>query len=401
MIIGSSSEEGRDNDPLIPSSPLSGGYFPGFSGLPLYELPIGRVTTPEVSIIIPAYNTEAYIAKAIDSALNQTITSIEVIVIDDASTDRTPEVIQQFTDPRLQLLQNQQNLGVSASRNRALQQARGQWIAILDSDDWYVPNRLEILLNIAKEKQADIVIDDLHLIQNNEPFPWSTLLQESSETITAIRPIDQVFYVKSGLYGVKGLHLGLCKPLFRRSFLHQHGLLYDETQRVVEDFHLVLRCLIHGASMLFVPTPYYFYRSRPDSLVTHSKLKHIEQFRNAILSVIQRDSVQRSSELVSALSRSLTILKQNEHYYKVVEPLKQKKLLAALIAALENPYFFAHFMGQLRFILWRRYQYYILRDKLSIELPTQLISRSRSNWNKNSRVYSNRKTFVAKSKNHR
>jgi succinoglycan biosynthesis protein ExoO len=323
---------------------------------------------PEVSIIVPAYNTEAYIAKAIDSALTQTLTNIEVIVVDDASGDQTVEVIQQFTDPRLQLLQNPQNLGVSASRNRAIQKARGQWIAVLDSDDWYVPNRLETLLNIAKKKKADLVIDNLHLIRNNESFPWSTLLQESGETITDIWPIDPVFYVKTGLYGKQGLHLGLCKPLFRRSFLHKHCLLYDETQRVVEDFHLVLRCLIHGASMLFVPSPYYFYRSRPDSLVTRSKLRHIEQFRDAILSVIQRDTVQRNSELVSALSGSLAILKRNEHYYKVVEPLKQKKLLAALIAAIDNPYFFIYFMQQLRFILLRRYRYYILRNKFVYEI---------------------------------
>jgi succinoglycan biosynthesis protein ExoO len=323
---------------------------------------------PEVSIIIPAYNAESYIAKAIDSALNQTLTNIEVIVVDDASTDRTVEVIQYFTDPRLQLLQNPQNLGVSASRNRAIQKARGQWIAVLDSDDWYVPNRLETLLHIAKKKQADLVIDDLHLIQNNESFPWSTLLQESGETITDIRPIDPVFYVKTGLYGEQGLHLGLCKPLFRCSFLHQHCLLYDETQHLVEDFHLVLRCLIHGAFMLFVPSPYYFYRSRPDSLVTRSKLRHIEQFRDAILSVIQRDSVQRNAELVSALSESLAILKRNEHYYKVVEPLKQKKLFAALTAAVENPHFVIYFMRQLRFILLRRYRYYILRNKFVYEI---------------------------------
>jgi succinoglycan biosynthesis protein ExoO len=120
--------------------------------------------------------------------------------------------------------------------------------------------------------------------------------------------------------------------------------------------------------MLFVPSPYYFYRSRPDSLVTRSKLRHIEQFRDAILSVIQRDTVQPNSELVSALSESLAILKRNEHYYKVVEPLKQKKLLAALIAAIDNPYFFIYFMQQLRFILLRRYRYYIVRNKFVYEI---------------------------------
>lgn len=341
---------------------------------------------PEVSIIIPAYNTEAYIAKAIDSALSQTLTNIEVIVVDDASKDRTLEVIQSFTDPRLQVLQNHQNLGVSASRNRALKQARGEWIAVLDSDDWFVPNRLETLLNIGKDQQADLVIDDLHLIQNNDSSPWSTLLQESGETITDIQRIDPVFFVMTGLYGEPGLHLGLCKPLFRRSFLHQHCLLYDETQRVVEDFHLVLNCLIHEASMLFVPNPLYFYRSRPNSLVTGSKVKHIEQFRAAILSVIQRDAVQQNPELVSALSTSLVILKRKGQYYKVVEPLKQKKLLAALMSALKNPYFFVHFMGQLRFILWRRYQFMAtlldldIENQRSVRLPITLISESPPTW---------------------
>lgn len=324
--------------------------------------------SPEVSIIVPAYNTEAYIKEAIDSALSQTLTNIEVIVVDDASTDRTVELIQQFTDPRLQLLQNSKNLGVSASRNRALQHARGKWIAVLDSDDWYAPNRLEELLKIAEEKQLDLMIDDLHLIQDNEPSPWSTLLQESGETITEIHPIDPVFYVKTGLYGEQGLHLGLCKPLFRRSFLDQHRLLYDETQRVVEDFHLVLRCLIHGASMLFVPNPYYFYRSRPNSLVTGSKIRHIQQFQVAILSLLYQDVVMRNAELVSALSESLAILRESEHYYKVVEPLKQKKFLTALIAAVKNPYFYIRFLNQLRPILWRRYQYFILGDKFVYEI---------------------------------
>jgi succinoglycan biosynthesis protein ExoO len=323
---------------------------------------------PEVSIVIPTHNTAAYIARAIDSVLNQTLTNLEVIVVDDASSDRTVEVIQHFTDPRLQLLRNPQNMGVSASRNRALRQARGQWIAVLDADDWYAPNRLETLVRIAEEKQADLVIDDLYLIQNNQTFSWGTLLQESGETIHEIRAIDPVFYVKTGLHGERGLHLELCKPLFRRSFLQQHHLLYNENQQVGEDFHLVLRCLVHGASMFFVPKPYYFYRSRPDSLLTHSQIRQIQQFQAAILSLIPQESVQRNSELVSALAENLALLKRNEHYYKVVEPLKQKKLFAALTAAIQHPYFFVRLMRQLRLIVWRRYQHYILEHTLVYEI---------------------------------
>lgn len=323
---------------------------------------------PEVSIIIPAYNTESYIAEAIESVLNQTLKDIEIIVVDDASTDQTVSVVRNFTDPRLKLLQNLKNLGVSASRNHALQYARGKWIAVLDSDDWYAPDRLEKLLKVAEEEQADLIIDDLNLVQADNLLPWSTLLRESGETVNEIQLIEPIFYVRTGIYGKRGLHLGLCKPIFRRSFLDRHHLFYAETQHVVEDFHLVLRCLIYGASMFFVPIPYYFYRSRPNSLVTRSKVKHIGQFRNAILSVLKYDIVRHNSELMNVLSESLDSLRRNEEYYRVVEPLKQKRILVALVSALRSPYFFVHFVQQIPYILWRRYQYHIVGDKLVYEV---------------------------------
>lgn len=323
---------------------------------------------PDVSIIIPAYNTEAYIAKAIDSALSQTLENIEVIVVDDASTDHTVEIVQQFTDPRLILLKNPQNMGVSAARNRALEQAKGRWIAVLDSDDWYAPNRLENLLEIAESWQADLIIDDLNLVQNHQSSPWSTLLRESGEMIIKPWAIDPIFYVKTGFYGERGLHLGLCKPLFRRSFLQQQQLRYQETQQVVEDFQLVLQCLLQGAEMIFVPEAYYFYRSRPGSLVTHSRLRHIQQFQSVLIDFIKQEEVQKNVELVSVISQSLLILKRNEQYYRVIEPLKQRRLILVASSAIRNPYFFVHLFKQLHLIIWRRYRYYILKDKLVYEI---------------------------------
>lgn len=323
---------------------------------------------PEVSIIIPAHNTENYIARAINSALGQTLTNLEVIVVDDASTDATLEVIKSFTDSRLRVFVNQQNLGVSGTRNRALREAKGNWIAVLDSDDWYAPDRLEKLLQVATAENADIVIDDLNFIQSSEQQPWSTLLRESGEQIQTIKQIDPVYFVKTDLYGQVGLHLGFSKPLFKRNFLLNHDITYNETMQVAEDFQLTLQCLIDGAYCVFVPHPYYFYYFRPGSLVTQNKLRQINQTSKAIQNFLQQKNVQNNPNLVEVLSQSLAILQKNKAYYSVVEPIKQQKLLTALLEIIRNPYFFVHFLSQLKVILLRRFRYYILRDKLVYEV---------------------------------
>ncbi|MGL6343088.1 MAG: glycosyltransferase family 2 protein, partial [Waterburya sp.] len=100
---------------------------------------------PEVSVIVPAYNSEDYLPKALESVFNQTYNNLEVILIDDASSDATVKIANSFNDKRLKIIKNQQNKGVSYSRNCGIKQAQGNWIALLDSDDWYAPDRLEKL----------------------------------------------------------------------------------------------------------------------------------------------------------------------------------------------------------------------------------------------------------------
>ena len=97
-----------------------------------------------VSIIMPSYNTERYIKETIDSVLAQTYTDWELIIVDDCSTDRTDEVVAPYlADGRIRYLKNSQNSGAAISRNRALREAKGKWIAFLDSDDLWEPEKLE------------------------------------------------------------------------------------------------------------------------------------------------------------------------------------------------------------------------------------------------------------------
>ena len=98
-----------------------------------------------VSIIMPSYNTGGYIKNSIESVLAQTYENWELIIVDDCSTDDTDSIVGQFSDKRIRYLKNEKNSGAAISRNYALREAKGRWIAFLDSDDLWLPEKLEKL----------------------------------------------------------------------------------------------------------------------------------------------------------------------------------------------------------------------------------------------------------------
>jgi len=100
------------------------------------------LNSPKVTVAIPVYNREKYIAQAIDSIRGQTFTDFELLVIDDSSTDKSVEIVRSYSDTRLRLVCHDTNYGVATTRNRAIELARGEYLAFLDSDDWAHPQRL-------------------------------------------------------------------------------------------------------------------------------------------------------------------------------------------------------------------------------------------------------------------
>ena len=125
---------------------------------------------PLVSVIMPAYNAEKYIAEAIQSVISQTYTNWELFVLDDCSTDSTAEIAESFAnaDSRIHLIRNPQNIGVARTRNRGFDLANGEWIALLDSDDVWHSDKLEQQLAIAKETGAEILYSSYALFSDEK-----------------------------------------------------------------------------------------------------------------------------------------------------------------------------------------------------------------------------------------
>lgn len=128
-----------------------------------------------VSIIMPAYNAERYIEESIQSVLKQSYTDWELILIDDCSTDRTSQLIAEYTQryPNIHVHRNQQNLGVAESRNLGLSLASGEWIAFLDSDDCWHPDKLRLQMELADSDDAIFLFTGSAFInENSQPLNY-------------------------------------------------------------------------------------------------------------------------------------------------------------------------------------------------------------------------------------
>ena len=312
-----------------------------------------------VSIIIPTYNSEKYIAKAIESVLHQTFQKFEIILIDDASQDSTLSIVRSFNDRRIKIIANKQNRGVSYSRNCGIKVAQGKWIGLLDSDDWYAPQRLEKLLSAATATNADLIADNLFLIEDQKIICWSTLLKENQQDSSSLEMIDSVKFVESDrLHAInekRKWSLGYLKPLMRKEFLLSNGIQYDEGIAVGEDFILYLNCLRQNARYCMVPEPYYYYRTRAVSLSTRKPTEYLSQSCEITRDFIHQEILTPTAKsLLSALSENLLIFQKRLAYYTLLENVQEKRLKLIVQQLFMQPLILDDVFSKLFFLLKKK-----------------------------------------------
>lgn len=207
-----------------------------------------------VSIIMPAYNAERYLAEAVGSVRSQSHTAWELIIVDDGSADKTAAIARRLAaaDGRIRFV-SQKNAGPSAARNRALDMARGSWITFLDADDMLLPGSLLMLLEMALQAQADIAIASLTHTPGNA-------LAESGR-VEVLEPEEAALLT---LYQRRGMNSSCSAKLFaahlwqKRRF--REGIHF-------EDLDIICPLLMDARRVVLSAAPAYYYRENPASFI--------------------------------------------------------------------------------------------------------------------------------------
>ncbi len=207
-----------------------------------------------VSIIMPAYNCEKYIENSIASVIAQTYTNWELLVCDDCSTDGTKQIVERMSaaDPRVKCMTTPENLGASEARNFGIEKAEGRYLAFLDSDDFWYPDKLEKQIAFMKEKNC---------VLSCTAYEYVT--QTGEKTGRVVTPPAESGYNRCLFVGNS---IGNSTAIYDTS---KHGKVYVPTIRKRNDFALWLQILKKGDPCYGMPDILTSYCNRSDSLSTH------------------------------------------------------------------------------------------------------------------------------------
>ena len=208
-----------------------------------------------ISIIVPVYHVEAYIKRCVDSILRQTISDIEIILVDDGSNDNCPEICDDYSlrDSRIKVI-HKKNGGLSDARNAGLAVARGEFIAFVDSDDWLAPLYLEKLLRGLQEADADICECEI----------YRTSGETCSETLVSTAVVYDTVHALEQLIQDGQLHQYVWNKLYRRKTIGDISFSKGKTN---EDEFWTYHVFGQAKKVVKISDVLYNYYQRPDSIM--------------------------------------------------------------------------------------------------------------------------------------
>ena len=291
---------------------------------------------PCITVIMANFNGGRFLPSAIESVQNQTLTDLELIICDDASTDNSVQIISGYAsaDPRIKLLRTALNAGPACARNRALEIATGSWIAIMDSDDIMHPARLKTLVANATRDEASIAADDLVVFYQDGAKSSHGLLSG----IHVHEPfwVGLADFIRSNIFYSKGDGLGYLKPIIRADLLQANGIRYNETLSIGEDYEFVLRLLIAGLKYRVYPQQLYFYRKHGASIshrLSSKAARAILEVDQFLYAKLEHSSGEVRSACMARIKSIETVLAFNA----VIDALKLRNFSGAAVRFLRRP----------------------------------------------------------------
>jgi succinoglycan biosynthesis protein ExoO len=311
------------------------------------------------TIVIPTYNAQVTLLRALRSALDQTVRDIEVIVVDDGSTDSSWEIIAELLskDSRLRAIRNKQNGGRPTGLNRGIALARGHWLAVLDADDWYAVDRLEALLGIAEARHADMVADNQYFFDAaaGKIVGNAWLGAKADWKLT----FDDFL---TGANAYNTFNLGMLKPVLSMEFIRRTSLSYEERARNGQDFFYLLQFYISGGKAVVTDVAYYYY-TQPYGSISR-RWSHAARRRYDFMTAYDinqhylSDRAQALTRSQAALLRKRSSrLKSLEYFFQAKECLMNGDMGGAIVRIVRRPAMLP--------LLARRFTSYLLRQASS------------------------------------
>ncbi|MEP7453581.1 glycosyltransferase family 2 protein [Phyllobacterium sp. SB3] len=286
---------------------------------------------PDVTVVIAAFNAEKTIVRAVNSALAQLEVGIEVIVIDDRSTDDTARLVTSTWPDRVRLIQMKNNSGPGAARNAGIAEAHGHWIAILDADDEMLVGRLKAMVECGNCTGADVIVDDIQVADRNDQSLYSMfagrLEKMSRLTLPAFIDSNRIFSQK--------FNYGYLKPAFRCDFLRKHSLRYNENLRIGEDYLFLASVLACGAKCSILPVAGYRYNITAGSISRVLDRQHVLAMLESDSAFVSSFNLDEKAQLAQA--RRTLNLKEVLNFLTLVDDIKQKNMRAIARMAWKNP----------------------------------------------------------------
>ncbi|HUA63322.1 MAG TPA: glycosyltransferase [Verrucomicrobiae bacterium] len=231
------------------------------------------MSSPRVSAVIPLFNKERTVEAALRSAASQTLCDLEIIVVDDGSTDSSPALVQNFSDARVRLFR-QENAGPGAARNRAVAEARGEYLAFLDADDEWLPDYLERAVGYM-EREPDLAAVTFSWFDHPGAIPSAPVYQRRGLR-AGIQPVTPD--LPASLLGAMVIFMWPVTTIARTGVVRRFGGFYEKGVRFGEDGHLWIKVLLNAPVRFVMEPAAHFHREASSLSGNRRAMRPLEPF---------------------------------------------------------------------------------------------------------------------------
>lgn len=263
--------------------------------------------SPTVSVIVPIYNVETYLKRCINSIINQTYRNLEIILVNDGSSDKSAEICDEFQqkDRRIKVI-HKENGGLVSARKAGIQIASGVYVTHLDSDDWIEPDMYEELVCLIVQNDADIITSGLYRDYQNGSIKVFDNLPEGIYDVKRLEKEILPELIYTGTFFKTGINIHICNKLFRRELALDNQLKINDYVKTGEDAAFIYPCVIDAKKIIITHKCFYHYCIRPDSMMGTGYRNELLGFRY-VYEVI-KDKIDQYGKYTKILETQLNFL---------------------------------------------------------------------------------------------